>query len=50
MFEWWVDGCVNSALPHPSLRLGKERGQEDCWTIISQPWEEWLQYITEGAE
>jgi hypothetical protein len=37
------------ALPHPSPLLGKERGQEGDWAI-SQPWEELLQYCTEGAE
>jgi hypothetical protein len=41
--------CTDSALPHPSPLLGKERGQEGRWAI-SQPWEELLQYCTEGAE
>jgi hypothetical protein len=44
----WVE-CPNSALPHPSPLLIKERGQEGSLSI-SQPWEELLQYITEGAE
>jgi hypothetical protein len=43
------DECADSALPHPSPLLGKERGQEGRWAI-SQPWEELLQYCTEGAE
>jgi hypothetical protein len=40
--------CTDSALPHPSPLLLKERGQEGDWAI-SQPWEELLQYCTEGA-
>jgi hypothetical protein len=41
--------CLDSALPHPSSLLSKERGQKGHWTI-SQPWEELLQYCTEGVE
>jgi hypothetical protein len=44
----WVE-CPDSVLPHPSPLLGKERGQEGDWSI-SQPWEEWLQCCTEGAQ
>jgi hypothetical protein len=43
------DECADSELPHPNPLLGKERGQEGRWAI-SQPWEELLQYCTEGTE
>lgn len=49
MLERLMDEYTDSALPHPSPLLGKERGQEGDWAI-SQPWEELLQYCTEGAE
>jgi hypothetical protein len=43
------DECTDSALPHPSPLLVKEREPERDWAI-SQAWEELLQYCTEGAE
>jgi hypothetical protein len=45
----WNECLKNSASPHPNPLLLKERETERDGSI-SQAWEEWLQYCTEGAE